>query len=52
MQGASYTWSNNNRNTTATIDELEATAHGIEGTWTAQVENGCTETGIFSAVLK
>ncbi len=51
MQNASYTCSNG-RNTTAKVDELSATAHGIEGTWSAPVEGGCVETGIFDAVLR
>ena len=51
MQSASYTCSNG-RNTIATIDELSATAHGLEGTWLALVEGGCVETGTFSAVLR
>ena len=51
MPNATYTC-NSGRNTTAKIDELSATAHGIEGTWTAFVEGGCVETGTFSAVLR
>src|SRR5438552_5120084 len=51
MQNASYTCTNG-RSTTANVDELTATAHGIEGTWSALVEGGCVETGIFSAVLR
>ncbi len=51
MQGATYTCSNG-RNTAANIDELAATAHGLEGTWSALVEGGCIETGTFSAVLR
>ena len=51
MQSAAYTCSNG-RNTIATIDELAATAHGLEGTWSALVEGGCVETGTFAAVLR
>lgn len=51
MQNATYTC-NNGRNTTAKVDELSATSHGIEGTWSALVEGGCVETGIFDAVLR
>jgi hypothetical protein len=51
MSNASYVC-NNGRNTTANVDELSATAHGIEGTWSAFVEGGCVETGIFNAVLR
>jgi hypothetical protein len=51
MPNATYTC-NNGRNTTANINELAATAHGIEGTWTAFVEGGCVETGTFAAVLR
>lgn len=51
MSNASYVC-NNGRNTTANVDELSATAHGIEGTWSAFVEGGCVETGIVNAVLR
>ena len=51
MSNATYTC-NNGRNTTANIDELSATAHGIEGTWSAFVDGGCVETGTFDAVLR
>ena len=51
MPNATYTC-NTGRNTTAKVDELSATAHGIEGTWSAFVEGGCVETGIFDAVLR
>ena len=36
----------------ATVYELKSTAQGIEGRWTAPVTGGCTEFGVFSAVLK
>ena len=51
MPNATYTCSNG-RNTTARVDEIEATAHGIEGQWSAFVEGSCVETGTFSAVLR
>jgi|SRR5450755_1010367 hypothetical protein len=51
MPNATYTC-NQGRNTTAKVDELTATAHGIEGTWSALVEGGCVETGVFDAVLR
>ena len=50
MQQGTYTCSNG-RNTTANVDELGLTAHGIGGNWSALVEGGCVETGIFDAVL-
>lgn len=50
MQQGSYTCSNG-RSTTANVDEIAATAHGIEGNWSALVEGGCVETGTFDAVL-
>jgi hypothetical protein len=43
---------NDGRNTTAVLDELTATAHGIEGVWTAPVGEGCIEQGIFGGVRK
>jgi hypothetical protein len=43
---------NNGRNTTANVDELAETAHGIQGSWSALVEGGCVETGTFDAVLR
>jgi hypothetical protein len=51
MQSATYTC-NNGRSTTANVDELSSTAHGIEGTWSALVEGGCVETGTFDAVMR
>jgi hypothetical protein len=51
MANATYTCSNG-RATSANIDELGATAHGIGGSWSAFVEGGCVETGIFDAVLR
>ena len=38
-------------NATATMDEIKATAQGIEGRFTAGLTGGCTETSYFSAVL-
>lgn len=35
----------------ASISNLKATAQGIEGQWTANVGEGCVESGYFSAVL-
>ncbi len=53
MSSATYTCNGTPpRNTTARLDEIAATAHGIEGTWSAPVESGCTESGTFGAVLK
>ncbi len=53
MASATYTCNGTPaRNTTGRLDEIAATAHGIEGTWSAPVEGGCTESGTFSAVLK
>jgi hypothetical protein len=43
---------NNGRSTTANVDELAATAHGVQGSWSALVEGGCVETGTFDAVLR
>jgi hypothetical protein len=51
IPNATYTCTNG-RNTTAKLDELTATAHGLEGSWTAVVEGGCVETGTFSAVKR
>jgi hypothetical protein len=51
MQNATYTC-NNGRSTTAKVDDINATSHGVEGTWSALVEGGCVETGIFDAVLR
>ena len=51
MTNATYTCSNG-RSTTAKVDELSATAKGIEGSWSASVEGGCVETGTFAAVLR
>jgi hypothetical protein len=38
-------------NVTATMEEIKATAQGIEGRFTAPLDGGCTETAQFSAVL-
>lgn len=38
-------------NTTATMEEIKATAQGIEGRFTANLNNGCKESAQFSAVL-
>ena len=38
-------------NTTATMEEIKATAQGIEGRFTANLNNGCKENAQFSAVL-
>jgi len=51
IPNAAYTCTNG-RSTTAKVDELTASAHGIEGSWTAFVEGGCLETGTFSAVRR
>jgi len=51
MSNATYTC-NNGRSTTANVNELAATAHGIEGSWSAFVEGSCVETGTFSAVQR
>ena len=37
--------------TTANMEEIKATAQGIEGRFTSGLGNGCTETAQFSAVL-
>ena len=53
MPSATYTCNSTPpRNTTARLDELVATAYGIEGRWSAPVEGGCTESAIFGGVLK
>ncbi len=36
----------------AKVYELKSTAQGLEGRWTAPIAGGCTEFGVFSAVLK
>ena len=51
MSNATYTC-NNGRNTTANINELRATTFGIEGRWSAFVQDGCVETGVFDAVKR
>jgi len=51
MSSATYSCSNG-LNTTANLDELSATAHGIEGTWSANAQEGCLETGTFAGVLR
>ena len=51
MSNATYTC-NNGRNTTANINELAATTFGIEGRWSAFVQDGCIETGVFDAVKR
>ena len=38
-------------NTTANVTGVKATQQGIEGQWAAQFNNGCVDTGYFSAVL-
>lgn len=38
-------------NTTATMEEIKATAQGIEGRFSAGLSGGCQETAQFSAVL-
>ncbi len=38
-------------NASATMEEIKATAQGIEGRFTAGLSGGCTETAYFSAVL-
>jgi hypothetical protein len=38
-------------NTTASVTGVKATQQGIEGQWIAQFNNGCVDTGYFSAVL-
>jgi hypothetical protein len=38
-------------NTTANVTGVKATQQGIEGQWSAQFNNGCIDTGYFSAVL-
>jgi hypothetical protein len=50
MSNATYSCSNG-LNTTANVDELRATAHGIEGTWSANAQEGCLEIGTFAGVL-
>jgi len=39
-------------NTTATLYEMKATAQGIEGRWTANINGGCREDGRFTALLR
>ena len=39
-------------NTTATLYEMKATAQGIEGRWTANINGGCREDGSFTALLR
>jgi hypothetical protein len=51
MSNATYTCTNG-RNTTANVNELGATTHGIEGSWSAFVEDSCVETGVFDAVKR
>jgi len=51
MQNATYTCSNG-RATSANVDELSLTTHGIQGSWSAFVEGGCVETGVFDAVVQ
>ena len=38
-------------NTNATMEEIKATAQGIEGRFTAGLDGGCQEDAQFSAVL-
>ena len=38
--------------TKATVDELKVTSQGIEGRFTSNVGDGCTERASFSAVLR
>jgi hypothetical protein len=47
---ASYTCTNGFK-TTAKIDELIATPHGIEGVWSDITPAGCQESGTFSGLL-
>lgn len=47
---ASYSCSNGFR-TTAKIDQLAATPHGIEGVWSDITPGGCNESGTFSGLL-
>jgi hypothetical protein len=51
MTNATYNCSNG-LNTTANVNELSATAHGVEGTWSANAQEGCVETGTFAGVLR
>ena len=51
MPNATYVCSTG-LHTTAGVDELRATAHGIEGTWNAAVDSGCVENGTFGAILR
>ena len=51
MLNATYTC-NNGRNTTANVNELGASTFGIEGRWSAFVQDGCVETGVFNAVKR
>ena len=51
MLNAAYTCTNG-RNTTANVNELGATTFGIEGRWSAFVEDSCVETGVFNAVKR
>ena len=51
MTNATYNCSNG-LNTTANVNEFSATAHGIEGTWSANAQEGCVEAGTFAGVLR
>ncbi len=51
MPAALYTCTNG-LSTTANVTQIKATAQGIEGQWIAAVNQGCTEAGYWSAVLK
>jgi hypothetical protein len=50
IPNATYACSNG-FTSTAKIDELNATPHGLEMLWTAPVPQGCTESGTFSGPL-
>jgi hypothetical protein len=51
IPNATYACSNG-FTSTAKIDELNATPHGVEMLWTAPVPQGCTESGTFSGALE
>jgi len=50
IPSATYTCTNG-FNTTAKIDELNATPHGIEAVWSDITPGGCKESGTFSGLL-
>ena len=51
ISSATYACSNGFQ-TTAKVDELNATPHGLEFLWSAPISGGCVESGTFSGALE